>query len=189
MMETCKKIEMLPACNPERTMSKPSLSWEMSHPVTNLRSGASFSLDICALYPSLPFFGGGLKCKIPLDWLQWIQITCQSGCDESLLWRLKKRGGNGTQFGLWICSWHTADLVLLDYQLSSKATIEIFFAAPFHASWGKVFILQPSWVTSQPGCLHRGRPYYASVACLPNSRTSAGFLLFVYLWFILAEPL
>lgn len=76
---------MLPACNLDWTMSQSSLSWEMSCPVANFRSEASFSLNICALYPFLPILlvavplcwtcynvkkkknFGGLKCKTPVD--------------------------------------------------------------------------------------------------------------------------
>lgn len=113
----------------------------------------------------------------------------QSELEDSLLGRLQV--GSGTQVGLWICPWYTADVIPIDCQpesLSIQACIEISLLPhfiPVEEKWC-LFLSELSDHTNHLSARLPIRAVHicASVACLTNSRTPAGFLLFVYIWFI-----
>ena len=147
----------------------------------------------------------GLIFKIPLDWLQWVQITCvqfretdswlRSGSSLGVfashrsvttpLYEGLREVGNGTRVAL---------ALILKLSLAQRK-----LQAPIVTSWlhrfilmrETVLILQPSWaMTKLPGltCM-RAVVNWASVACLANSRTPADFFCFVFFHIILTEPL
>lgn len=110
------------------------------------------------------FFCFRLNFKFPLDWLQWIQITCALINEQKAVWAVPLPANH-----VWRTTldgerpWHTADLLLTACQpetLVCSGSCLDFSAAASRSSWRKLCLfLSPveraQEVSSQPGYLHQ----------------------------------